>query len=198
MVRRGRTTDATVDYTRRGYLLATGVTGISAVAGCLGEDEAPDPISIEDDHDCAVCNMVISNHPGPSGHSFYPEDADVPVEDDGVVTFCSSVCAYKYYFEQREAGYEPLALYLTDYSSVDWDVYDEQGLKFVTAHLEAAAHADATGLQFVVESDVLGAMGESLIGFSSSDDAESFADQYGGELFDHDSISRALVEGLGT
>ncbi|MFA9425445.1 nitrous oxide reductase accessory protein NosL [Natronorubrum sp. A-ect3] len=191
----------TVDTPRRRFLQAAGVAGSVALAGCFGDDgtdEVDDPISIESGHDCVVCSMVVDQHPGPSGHAFYPADDDVHgTDDDGIVAYCSSACAYEHYFEQYESGHEPLVLYLTDYSSVDWDVYEEQGLEFITAHLEAEAHAPATDLEFVVDSDVLGAMGESLIGFGSAEDADSFADEYGGERFDHDSVTRELVDSLG-
>lgn len=196
MERRSLRTDA-VDRSRRRYLLAAGTAGASAIAGCLGAEELPEPIALEEDHSCQVCNMVVVNHPGPSGHAVYDADADVPGAEDGVVPFCSSACAYEFYFAQLEAGHEPVVLYLTDYSRVDWEVYDQQGIQFITAHFEAEAQAPASDLEFVVDSDVLGAMGESLIGFGDPDDAASFADRYGGEVFDHDSISRALVEGLG-
>ncbi|ELY44271.1 nitrous oxide reductase accessory protein NosL [Natronorubrum sulfidifaciens] len=200
MKRLDRWTKTTVDTHRRQFLRTAGVAGTVVVAGCIGDDDAddaPDPIAIESDHDCAVCSMVIESHPGPSGHAFYDDD-DLPSAEDGVVHYCSSACAYEYYFDQLEAGYEPIVLYLTDYSAVDWELTDEQGIEFISAHLEAEANASATDLEFVVDSDVFGAMGESLIGFTSAEDADAFAEAHGGERFDHDSVTRELIDSLGT
>ncbi len=186
--------------TRRSFLATAGVASAGVLAGCVGSgdgDDVPEPAAIEDGHSCWVCNMIVVNHPGPSGHAIYPDGSDVPGEQDGIVPYCSSSCAYEYYFEQKEAGVEPLVIYLTDYSTVDWEVYEEHGAQFITAHFGADAHTDSRDLDLVVDSDVLGAMGESLIGFSDSSEAEEFADQYGGDIYDHDSVTRELVESLG-
>lgn len=183
--------------TRRSMLAGVGTTCAMALAGCLGSDDGlPEPIAIEDDHTCPLCNMVVVNHPGPAGHAYFPDDADVR-EQDGVVPYCASTCAYEHYFEQKELDEKPTVIYLTDYSRVDWDVYEEDESKFITAHLEADDHTDARELTYVVDSEVLGAMGESIIGFSDPDDADAFADEYGGEIHDHESLNRELVESLG-
>ncbi|QFU82788.1 nitrous oxide reductase accessory protein NosL [Natronorubrum aibiense] len=201
MKRPDRWASETTDAPRRRFLQAAGVAGTVVVAGCFGsgddESDVPDPISIDSDHDCAVCNMVIENHPGPVGHAFY-EDESLRGAEDGVVHYCSSACAYEYYFEQLEAGHEPIVLYLTDYSAVDWEIIEDQGIEFISAHLEAEANASATDLEFVVDSDVFGAMGESLIGFTSAEDADSFTEEYGGERFDHESVTRELIDSLGS
>lgn len=187
--------------TRRSFVVTVGMASAGALAGCLDgeEDELPAPIAIEDDHHCPVCNMVVVNHPGPAGYAFYPDDADIPEQDvqDGVVPYCASTCAYEYYFEYEEFGEEPRVIYLTDYSKVDWDVYEDGDVYYITAHFEADVHTDARELTFVVDSEALGAMGQSVIGFSDPEDAESFAEEYGGDVYDHDSIDRELIESLG-
>lgn len=187
--------------TRRSFFLVVGAASGGALAGCLADDEErlPDPIAIEDDHSCPVCNMVIVNHPGPAGHAFYPDDSELPEPDiqDGVVPYCASTCAYNYYFEYEERGDEPRVIYLTDYSKVDWEVYEDGNEYYITAHFEEDVHTDARDLTFVVDSEALGAMGQSVIGFSDTGDAESFAEEYGGDLYDHDSIDRELIESLG-
>ncbi|WP_255191854.1 nitrous oxide reductase accessory protein NosL [Natronobeatus ordinarius] len=183
---------------RRAFLTTIATVGAGALAGCLGDDDGvPEPIAIADDHYCPMCNMVVVNHPGPAGHAFYPEEAEARAEQDGVVPYCASTCAYEHYFEKEEHGHEPIVLYLTDYSKVDWEVYEQGGQLFITAHFAAEDHTAATDLEFVVDSDVLGAMGESAIGFSDAADADAFAEEYGGGRYDHDSITRELIESLG-
>ncbi|ARS91466.1 nitrous oxide reductase accessory protein NosL [Natrarchaeobaculum aegyptiacum] len=186
--------------TRRSLFLTVGAASVGALAGCLtDEGELPAPITIDADHNCPVCNMVIVNHPGPAGHAFYPDDADIPDQDvqDGVVPYCASTCAYEYVFEYEEYGEDPRVIYLTDYSKVDWEIYRDGDVKYITAHFEADVHTDARDLTFAVDSEVLGAMGQSVIGFSDPEDAESFAEEYGGDIYDHDSITRELIDSLG-
>ncbi len=181
--------------TRRDVLVATGVAGAAALAGCLGGDDAPEPVSLDDEQVCDECGMVIEHHPGPVGQAFY--DEDLPEGRDGPAWFCSGTCTYTWVFDQEDRGHEPTIIYATDYSTVDWELSGEDGVTFISAHLEAENQVDVTDLTMVVGSDVHGAMGEELIGFSDRDDAESFADEHGGELVTHDQVTRELIDSLG-
>jgi nitrous oxide reductase accessory protein NosL len=186
--------------TRRTVLTTIAVGGSGALAGCLGRDRAgPDPIALDDGQRCDYCNMRIDVHPGPVGEAFYGDDAPPSLPDDredGVAWFCSSRCTYNYILEGEQAGHEPQIAYGTDYSTVDHDLVEEGGATVITAHLGADAFADLRDLTFVVNSDIEGAMGSSLIGFSGDDDAEAFADEHGGELLAHDDITRDVLAGL--
>ncbi|WP_255194374.1 nitrous oxide reductase accessory protein NosL [Natronobeatus ordinarius] len=187
---------------RRAVLVATGTAGLAALAGCFGDDgEVPDPISLDDEQSCEVCGMIVEMHPGPSGQAFYADEDALPAgrDVDEPAYFCSSLCAYDYVFDQKDLGFDPTVLYLTDYTAVgdDWEVYDEQGMLFITEHIEAEYFADATELTLVAGSDAYGAMGQSIVGFSDADDANAFAEEYGGHILEHDEISRELIDGLG-
>lgn len=189
--------------TRRAFVVAVGTVGTVALAGCLGDDEDhPEPIALDGDKECDQCGMVIEDYPGPTGQSFYeddvPEGRDEMVDGEhGPAWFCSLPCLYTYDFDQEDFGHEPIVQYATDYSSVDWEVEEDGVGPEISAHLEAEAYADVTDLSFVVNSDIVGAMGEDLVGFSDADDADSFADEYGGEVIGHGDVSRELIDGLG-
>ncbi len=182
--------------TRRRFVV--GAVGLAAVSGCLGNGEVPDPVALDDGQSCEVCQMVIEEPPGPVGQAFYDEEEALPEgrDVDEPACFCSSTCTYEYVLDEADLGTDPVVVYLTDYSTVDWEVYEEQGIEFVTAHLEAEAFGDAEGLTLVAGSDALGAMGQSMIGFSEAADAEAFVDDHGGQLVDHDDVSRELIDGL--
>jgi copper chaperone NosL len=182
---------------RRGFLHMAGGVVFTSLAGCQGNKTNHSPISIEEDHSCPVCNMIVHNHPGPSGHSVYPDNSDVSGVQDGIVPFCSSICAYDYYFKLKESGITPKAMFLTDYSKVDWEVYEQSGTKFISPHFSANAQTTVGDLTFVVASDVLGAMGESAIGFSDRDEAAEFSSEHGGDIYSHGEITRELIESLG-
>ncbi|ELZ10760.1 lipoprotein NosL [Halovivax asiaticus JCM 14624] len=190
------------DLHRRAVLAGTAVVGFSALAGCLdssdGDADAPDPIAIDPDHACDNCTMRIGNFGGSAGQSFYddPEAVLGPDDDtDRPAQFCSARCTYTFTFD-HEAEAEPVVSYLTDYSAVDWSVDTGGDAPTMSRHLDADAFAPAADLTLVVDSDVGGAMGGSLFGFSTADDAESFQAEYDGELYDHEDVSPTLIQSL--
>lgn len=191
----------TAGRTRRTVLAALAVGGVGITAGCLGGDrDGPDPVALNSGQECDNCNMRIEMHPGPVGQAFYGDDAPASLPDDredGVAWFCSSTCTYNYLLENEERGHEPTVSYGTDYSAVDYELTEEGGATVITAHLGADSFADLHDLTFVANSEVEGAMGGSLIGFSDADDASAFADEHGGELLTHDDVTREVLSGLG-
>ena len=177
----------------RRTLLAT--IGVVALAGCLGDDdERPAAIDLTGEKFCDQCGMLIEAQPGPAGQVFY--DGDVPDDREPPAWFCSGWCTYTYTFDRRADGVGVTVMYLTDYSGVDWSTSSEDGLSFISAHLEAAAFADADELTLVVGSELRGSMGPDLIGFSDQDDAATFQDSYGGEQYRHDAVTPELVGSL--
>lgn len=126
---------------------------------------------------------------------FYRE----PVEgrgDDEPAWFCSTVCTFDYYFEKEEADRTPVVRYVTDYSSVDYEIVEEGPSLFVTAHLEAGSFVDADETWLVVDSEVRGAMGVSLVPFSDRGDAEEFQGDHGGDVLPFEDVTRQLVDQL--
>ncbi|SDR15685.1 nitrous oxide reductase accessory protein NosL [Natronobacterium texcoconense] len=182
--------------TRRTVLAGVGGAGIVALAGCSSaDDDVPDPISIDEEQTCDNCTMGIGQHPGPVGQTHY-EDPEAVVDEDRPAQFCSSLCTYSHTFEQEEADNAPEVVYLTDYSSVEYDIETDDGTEEISSHLEAETFAVAGDLLLVVDSDVHGSMGRSLIGFSDGDEAEAFQDEYGGDLYDHEDVTGDLVMSL--
>ena len=189
--------------TRRVFLGVVSAAGMGALAGCLGSDEElPDPISLDrGDQLCENCNMVVSQHRGPKAQAFYGDDAptdEIADRDDSVAWFCSTWCGYNFIFDQEAQGYDPIGMYTTDYSGVSYDLIDDGGATFISNHNESDFFIDASEVTFVVDSDVLGAMGSSLIGFTDSDEAAAFADDHGGDLFADDEVTAELIAALGT
>jgi nitrous oxide reductase accessory protein NosL len=185
---------------RRQVLGATAGGAVLALAGCLGDsEEVPEPVALDQGQSCDQCNMQIDVHPGPVGQAYYLENTPSDLPDDrenGHARFCSAWCTYTYVLERADRGTEPAGSYLTDYSAVDYTLSEDGGTTVISAHLGADAFARATGLTYAVDSDVEGAMGASLIGFSSADDAEAFVKEYGGTPVDHEDVTRQTVASL--
>ncbi|WP_424005332.1 nitrous oxide reductase accessory protein NosL (plasmid) [Haloarcula salina] len=178
--------------TRRRVLAGVaGATATAALAGCQGTEETADPVALSGDESCDQCGMVIGQHPGPTGQTYYRENS---VDGhDPPARFCSASCTYRHRFANEQSGWTPDVTYLTDYSAVDYEVRTDGGATVISRHLDVAAFASSDGLTVVANSDVEGAMGPALVPFGDEADAEAFAEEYGGETLAAESISRELV-----
>ena len=178
---------------RRSVLAAGGALAASALAGCLQSDgEQPDPVAIPDTAQCDVCGMIIANHPGPNGQIFYSDNS--PEGHDNPAWFCSlKKCFFPYKLEHDRLGWTVAAMYVTDYSAVDYGTSTSGGVTYISAHREPASFGPARELSYVVESDVQGAMGPDFYPFSDAEDADGFAAEYGGRVLGFGDIGPDLV-----
>ena len=174
--------------TRRSVLAGAVGATVAALAGCLNDDEAdeptPDPVDLAG-QECDVCGMLIDEHHGPAGQAFYDEASD---DRDGLARFDSVTELVVYLDERAAAGEEPRAVYVTDYSRVDYEVTEIDGGTYVSSHVDADDFADATTLGYVTGSEVKGAMGADHMPFSDADDAAAFAASHGGEVVGWDDL----------
>lgn len=184
--------------TRRNFVsLLAGVGFASTTTGCLGGDEElPEPISLDAGQSCDFCGMVIQDHYGPVGQTYYRDNVPEGRADDQPAWFCSNVCLFDFYFERRQQGWEPLVHYTTDYSAVDYEVKEEQERLTLTAHPEAENFVNGEDTTVVVDSEVEGAMGPSLVPFTDDEDATAFQEEYGGDVLGFGDVSQQLVDSL--
>ncbi|NGM68373.1 nitrous oxide reductase accessory protein NosL [Natronolimnobius sp. AArcel1] len=178
-------------HSRRRVLVGLGGVAAVSLAGCLedetAEEHPADPLSLDDGQSCDVCGMVIEEHYGPAGQLFYADGE--PEDRDGPAWFDSLAELLVYHDERVQRGWELRDAFVTDYSSVEYDLLEREGTTYVSSHVEAAAFADATTLTYVVDSDIEGAMGEDLLPFADEDDAAALVDEYGGEVRSWDELT---------
>jgi copper chaperone NosL len=188
------------DMTRRSVLALAAAGSIGAVAGCLGDDTStPDPVALDQGQACDNCGMEVDVHPGPVGQAYYTDERPSTLpegREDGRATFCSTWCLYKFVLEAEQRGTDATIRYATDYSTVQYDLYEDQGTTVITAHVAAGDFTPTEDLTYVVDSEVEGAMGASLIGFSEESDAERFADDHGGVLTGHGDITLETITNM--
>lgn len=177
---------------RREVLGSIAAIGLVGLAGCTGE-ETVEPVSLDGELSCDVCGMIIEDHPGPVGQIHFEDDTE---EGGRPAQFCSAICTYEYRFDAEDAGRTAIETFLTDYSTVDYDVYEEAGIVHITSHVGADAFGPESSLTLVIGSDSIGAMGPAIVPFGEPDDAAEFADEHGGELFDPADVDRELIEAL--
>jgi nitrous oxide reductase accessory protein NosL len=136
--------------------------------------------------------MVVTENPGPTGEIFYRDGR--PPSHEGPARFDSlRGCLFPYYFEHERRNWEALAVYVTDYSTVDYSLTTEGSKTFVSRHADAESFTDAREAYFVVGAGVFGAMGEDLLPFSGRDDARAFADEHGGRVLAFDEVTPELL-----
>jgi len=135
------------ELARRAVLSAVGVAGVAATAGCLGGlgtdggGDAPEAVALTGGEQCDACGMVIDQHPGPAGQLFYADHS--PEGHDNPARFCSAWETFSYALDREDDGWNRAGGYLTDYSTVEYDLFDDGGRTFISAHLDADAFADA-------------------------------------------------------
>lgn len=178
---------------RRDVILTGGAAAAAAVAGCLGgQATTPDPVALTGGLQCDACGMIVEKHPGPDGQLFYrderPEGHENPARFDSL-----KQCFFPYRLEHEQLGWSVAAAYVTDYSAVDFTVQTQGGTTIISSHPEADAFAPAPDLQYVVGSEVEGAMGPDFIPFSRRGDAESFAAEHDGDILAFDDIDEGVI-----
>jgi len=179
---------------RRRVLLGVAGGASLALAGCLGDDGSDvDPIALDGERACDQCGMIVEDHPGPVGQIHFADDEP---EGGRPARFCSSTCTYTYRFDAMDEGRDPVATFLTDYSTVDYEVFEEGDDVLFSSHVGADAFAPLSSLTVVAGGDVVGAMGPELIPFSDGDDVDAFRDSYGGTAMDAEDVDRATVDAL--
>ncbi|WP_416841329.1 nitrous oxide reductase accessory protein NosL [Haloferax sp. DFSO52] len=180
--------------TRRNLLKAVGIGAVTGVAGCLGgggadDEQIPEPIDLSGGKQDDAGGMIIGDHFGPNGQIFYRDNS--PDGHDNPAWFHTlSMGLFPYHFDRERQGWKALAIYVTDYSTVEYDLVEEAGETFISTHTAADTFGDATEMTYVVNSDVHGGMGKELHPFSSVDDAASFASEHDGSTVSHDEITR--------
>ena len=189
-----RALDRRESIPRRRLLAGLAAAGAATVAGCAGGgSDSPAPVTIDDDQACDQCGMIVADHPGTVGQVHFEDDEP---EGGRPAQFCSATCTYTYRFDAEDAGRTPLATFLTDYSAVDQEVFEEGGDTMFSSHVESEAFARETTLTVVARSEVIGAMGPDLVPFTDEDDVEDFVAEYGGEAMPATEVDRATLEAL--
>jgi nitrous oxide reductase accessory protein NosL len=192
---------------RRQFITGAATAGLLSLAGCAQSERAsgqpPDPVDLSGQKTDFRGGMIIGDHGGPNGQVFYQETEPKPRQGAGVAGdfpdtlgwFHTLVYGlFPYHFEMRNSGAEAAAIYVTDYSIVDWELSSDA--MTMPSPTSPKTFADATELTYVVGSDARGGMGATLLPFSNSDDATRFTDEYNGRTISYNAIDRELISGM--
>ena len=135
------------------------------LAACSKEPEqvsARQAQAIHSGEECHLCGMIITNFPGPKGELYIKTS-------DKVKKFCSTRDMFSFLLDP-EYKKQVKEVYVHDMSKSHWDKPDD------------SYFIDARNAFFVVGSSKTGAMGKTLASFSQKQDAEKFAQAFGGKV----------------
>lgn len=198
--------------TRRRILGAAGVGAVAGLAGCLdaldSDDDSgpvPEPVDLSGTKFDYEGGMEIGRHGGPNGQVFYADNEPETPHDSGdssearddLAWFHTLVFGlFPYHLDRLDDGWDAEVIYVTDYSTVDWELSGDGNNQQMPAPTAPDTFADATELTYVTESNVRGGMGSELFPFSDTDEAASFVETHGGQTISFDDIDRRLVDSL--
>lgn len=185
---------------RRTFVTTIAVGGLAGgPSGCLGvldsgdDGSVPDPVDLSGDKVDDEGGMEIGPHGGPNGQIYYTDNS--PSGHDNPAWFHTlSHGLFPYHFDRLDEGWDPEVIYVTDYSSIEYELIDREGGTYMPSPTAPDTFADAEGLTYVIESEVLGGMGADLFPFSVADDADTFTEKHGGSTIGFGDIDRQLIE----
>lgn len=148
------------------YLLLLGLTAMLMV-GCGKKEQAVGPIEIDRSTSCSLDGMILMDYPGPKAQIHY----DMGEPD----FFCDTVEMFSIYLRPEQKK-KVTAIYTQDMGKTPWEQPTGNWI-------------DAKSAIYVYGSTRHGAMGPTLASFARSEDAEAFAQQFGGKVYRFEQVT---------
>lgn len=149
------------------------ITGLTACSPSQEEQAVKTAVAIEATDECHLCGMIIENFSGPKGQLFHRQDTKAR-------KFCSTRDALSYYFEPENKR-NVVEIYVHDMAVMPWDVLDDN--HFI----------DGRKAWYVIESSKRGAMGATLASFAQKQDAQAFANEFGGKVLSFEELTPDII-----
>lgn len=142
------------------------------IFGCAEEEAAKfQPIELSKNHACPICGMVLAEYPGPKAQIHY--------KNKEIETFDTTPHMFMSYL-QPERPRKIGAIYVHDMGKADWDHPENYWI-------------DAKKAFFVYGGKKKGPMGEPLVPFSTSKDAETYVKAHGGRIVRFEDVTIDLL-----
>jgi len=153
---------------------------ISSISACSEKSEKQQmvhkAVAMESGDECHLCGMLITHFDGPKGEVFRKE------QGNKVFKFCSTRDMFSYYLDPENTR-NVAQIMVHDMSKMPWGSESIDDKYFI----------DAKTAWYVSGSEKTGAMGKTLASFSLKADAETFAQEFGGEVLSFKQIDLAVL-----
>lgn len=156
--------------TNRYWLLP--VTLAIAIMGCNKQPATATPHELTSGDSCSLDGMSLLDFPGPKAQIHY---ANGETE-----LFCDTTEMFSIYL-QPEQQKRVTGIFTQDMGKTSWE---EPRSNWV----------DARHMFFVLGSKRHGAMGPTIPGFATQQDADAFAQQFGGKVYQFDQVTMEMVD----
>lgn len=148
------------------------VTALLALAACSKEQAPPAPQEVTAGTACALDGMLLNDYPGPKAQIHYA---------DGQTEFyCDTVEMFAMVLKP-ESVRRVRAVYTQDMGQADW--------KAPRGHW-----IDARAAWYVHGSKMKGSMGPTFAAFARREDAEAFAQKYGGKVLEFGEVTPEMAD----
>lgn len=134
---------------------------------------AQQAMTIERGDECHLCGMIITGFPGPKGQ-LYKRGSEQNLK------FCSTRDMFSYLLDP-EHKHAIQTVYVHDMAVTPWDTPDDE------------FYIDARTAFYVVGHSKKGAMGPTLASFSDQNIANTFAQEFGGQVYQFEDINQQLL-----
>ncbi|NQY27692.1 MAG: nitrous oxide reductase accessory protein NosL [Piscirickettsiaceae bacterium] len=134
---------------------------------------AQQAMTIERSDECHLCGMIITGFPGPKGQ-LYKRGSEQNLK------FCSTRDMFSYLLDP-EHQHAIQTVYVHDMAVTPWDSPDDE------------FYIDARTAFYVVGHKRKGAMGPTLASFTDQSVANTFIEEFGGQLYQFEDIDQQLL-----
>ncbi|GLX77981.1 nitrous oxide reductase accessory protein NosL [Thalassotalea insulae] len=135
-------------------------------------------VAIESNDECHLCGMLIANFSGPKAELY--RQGITEKESNKIHKFCSTRDMFSFYLDPENKR-NVTSIYVHDMSKSPWDEPND------------SYFIDAKTAWFVAGSDKTGAMGPTLASFAKQQDAQQFAQQFGGQVLAFEQVDLAVL-----
>lgn len=143
-----------------------------AACGQASSPAGPAALEAEAGTSCALDGMLLADFPGPKAQMRY-------AGQDAPDFFCDTVEMFHLYLNPEQVR-TVLGLYVQDMGATDWDAPQGHWI-------------DAKQAFYVVGSSRHGSMGPTIASFAKQDDAQRFAQEYGGKVYPFTGITADMA-----
>ncbi|MEW6990332.1 nitrous oxide reductase accessory protein NosL [Colwelliaceae bacterium 6441] len=155
---------------------------VSLFSACSKNEEGHQTIhqaaAIESADECHLCGMLISHFDGPKGELF--RKGITEADGNKVHKFCSTRDMFSFYLDPENKR-NVTTMLVHDMSKSPWNAPNDN--YFI----------DARTAWFVAGSSQTGAMGQTLASFSQKNDAQTFADEFGGKVLTFQQVDLSVL-----